>query len=81
MLVVRQQTREVRMVFRIRDSKWEKKKELEVSSKDYMKTKIESKNTWPYNSKNQQSNLQTYEDKQGRSIELNICFDTETPPN
>jgi len=33
-LFVRQQTREVGMVFRIKDSKWKKKKELEVSSKD-----------------------------------------------
>jgi len=33
-LFVRQQTREVGMVFRIKDSKWEKKKELGVPSKD-----------------------------------------------
>ena len=33
-LFVRQQTHEVGMVFRIKDCKWEKKKELEESSKD-----------------------------------------------
>ena len=33
-LFVRQQTREVGMVFRIKDSKREKKKKLDVSSRD-----------------------------------------------